>query len=335
MRWFDAIARHIKWLGLLLAGMVLVSGVAIARTPQGLTQLSAAMTASTEVALPRSTEELTGSSAGSVSALNPTPRDLAAYRAAMDSAHAHDRPIASGAIAQAPSQPVTSSTVTYGTVDGQPLTGYLSKPANATEPLPGLIVIQEWWGLNDHIKAMTDRLAAEGYVALAVDLYNGGVATTREEASALMGAALENPAAIDANLTAAYAYLDGTENAPKIASIGWCLGGTMSLKTALLLPDRLDAAVIYYGGILETDPAKLAPLQMPILGLFGELDQRPTPETVREFEAALNQAGKDARIHLYADADHAFSNPTGNRYNAAAAEDAWEKTTAFLAETLQ
>lgn len=252
------------------------------------------------------------------------------YSQQMMHSHQGDHPIASPMVAQAPSVPVTSEEVTYATLDGNPVTGYLARPADATEPLPALIVIHEWWGLNDNIKMMTDRLAGEGYTALAVDLYEGQVADAPEQAMELTQAALQNPQRLQENLRQAYQYLETEQQAPRIGSIGWCFGGSWSLATALLFPEQLDATVIYYGGRLVTDPDQLSALEMPILGIFGGLDDNPSPETVREFESVLNALGKTAEIYIYEGADHAFANPSGERYNAEAAEDAWERTVTFL-----
>jgi carboxymethylenebutenolidase len=249
--------------------------------------------------------------------------------------HLGDRPIATPMVAQAPATPVVSERVTYGSLEGTPVEGYLARPAAATEPLPGLIVIHEWWGVNDNIEMMTDRLAGEGYTALAVDLFEGQVAETPEQAREQVQSALQTPERLKENLRQAYQYLQTEQETSSIASIGWCFGGTWSLNTALLFPEDLDAVVIYYGGQIATDAETLSPLQMPILGIFGELDDNPSPETVREFEATLNELGKSAEIFIYEDADHAFANPSGTRYNAVAAEDAWERTIAFLNQHLQ
>ncbi|MGJ3254068.1 MAG: dienelactone hydrolase family protein [Elainellaceae cyanobacterium] len=265
-----------------------------------------------------------------------TPQDNAAVASEhMMSLHKDDAPVPSGAIAQAPTDGISAETVTYGTLDGTDITGYLARPADATEPLPGLIVIHEWWGLNENIEAMTRMLAAEGYAALAVDLYGNQVAETPETARSLVQSALENPELLRENLRQAHDYLDTTLNAPKVGSIGWCFGGTWSLNTALTLPEQLDATVIYYGGGITTDPDALSALEMPIQGHFGELDDNPPPETVQQFEAALNDVGKSPEIYTYEDADHAFANPSGDRYNPEAAELAWERTTKFLEEHLK
>nr|WP_041238123.1 dienelactone hydrolase family protein [Gloeothece citriformis] len=249
--------------------------------------------------------------------------------------HQSDRPIASPLVSQQPSVSVTEQTVVYGTLHKKPITGYLARPSQPQENLPGLIVIHEWWGLNDNIKMMTRRLAGEGYTALAVDFYGGEVADNPTMASQLVSEAQKNPQLLQNNIRQAYQYLETNQNAPKIGSIGWCFGGTWSLNTALLFPEQLDAAVIYYGGGIETNPNLLKTLQMPILGIFGELDQNPPVAKVREFEKTLQSLDKSVEIYIYENANHAFANPSGTRYNAEAAEDAWKKTTAFLEKHLK
>jgi carboxymethylenebutenolidase len=257
--------------------------------------------------------------------------DLHARMAAL---HAGDRPEASPAATAAPASAVEESEVSYATLDGKPVRGFLAQPAGKAAGAPGILVIHEWWGLNDNIRSMARRLAGEGYAALAVDLYAGRSASTPEEARATMQAAMANRAAVEDNLRQAYGYLEGTVKAPKVGTIGWCFGGGWSLATALLLPDKIDATVIYYGR-LETDAEKLRPLAMPILGIFGSLDEGIPVASVRAFEAALKGLGKPAEIHVYEGADHAFANPSGTRYKEDAAKDAWEKTVAFLARHLK
>ncbi|MEM8994643.1 MAG: dienelactone hydrolase family protein, partial [Acidobacteriota bacterium] len=181
---------------------------------------------------------------------------------AMSKEHEGDTPESSPATVPEPSVPVVTERVAYGTVGGVEVTGYVARPESAEEGLPGLIVIQEWWGLNENIEAMTRRLAGEGYLALAVDLYDGQIATTRDEAMAMITAARETPEKLDEHLQAAYRWLEG-QGAPHIGSIGWCFGGGLSLRTALLHPEDLDAAVIYYGRVV-TDPEELAPLEVPV-----------------------------------------------------------------------
>ncbi len=167
-----------------------------------------------------------------------------------------------------PKVPLLEQTLAYGEAQKRNLVGFLAMPRDATEPLPGIIVIHEWWGLNDNIKAATRRLAGEGYVALAVDLYDGKTAGTPQEAQALMTELVAQPDAARANLRQAYEYLEKYAFAPRIGSIGWCLGGGWSLQTGLLFPDQLDAMVMYYGQLVNAD-SELETLKMPLLGFFG------------------------------------------------------------------
>jgi carboxymethylenebutenolidase len=247
--------------------------------------------------------------------------------------HQHDKPAATQAAKEEPAQPVVAEEVTYGEVGGKPLRGYLAKPRAPRGALPGIIVIHEWWGLNDNIQAMTRRLAGEGYQALAVDLYGGQKADNPDAAMKLMNGVLQNRAPAEENLRRAVAYLE-RNGAPKIGVIGWCFGGGWSLATALLVPDKIGATVIYYGH-LETDPAKLATLKSPILGSFGAEDQSIPVATVREFESALKKLGKPVEIKIYDGAGHAFANPSGGNYRPEAAKDAWQRTTAFFARHLK
>jgi len=251
--------------------------------------------------------------------------------------HKHDKPTATPAAKTPPSQEVTGEDVVYATVGGKPVHGFLAHPAAlqkaSAKPLPGLIVIHEWWGLNDNIRDMAKRLAGEGYTALAIDLYGGQTADTPDKAKELMGAVLKDTAPGADNVKQAYDFLKTKEKAPKVGVIGWCFGGGWSLQTALLLPDKISATVIYYGH-LETDKAKLGLLKMPILGFFGGKDQSIPAASVQEFEKTLKGLGKSVEVHIYPDADHAFANASGGNYNPKAAEDAWKRTTAFFKKHL-
>ena len=247
------------------------------------------------------------------------------YTEAMAREHAGDRPEA-GAAAGAAAAGIVGEEVDYG-----PGRGYLARPSGA--PRAGLIVIHEWWGLNDNIREMSNRLAEAGYLALAVDLYEGPVAGDPEEARTLMQALMRDEARASLHLGAAFRWLENEGGVERVGSIGWCLGGAMSLRTAMEFPEELDAAVIYYGRLV-TDPARLAPLRMPILGIFGGQDRGIPIESVREFETLLETLGKTAEIVVYDEADHAFANPSGTRYAPEAAADAWRRTLEFLDEYL-
>ncbi len=271
------------------------------------------------------------------SCTNPSPTSDATpdpFTERMAKEHKGDKPIASEVAEQKPSVKVASTMVEYATVNGQSVQGFFSQPAESDKPLPGIIAIHEWWGLNDNIKAVTERLAGEGYSVLAVDLYGGQIATKPDQAKQLMQSVMQNTEPAKANLLQAFDYLTIEKQTPRVGSIGWCFGGAWSLNTGLLLPKKLDALVIYYGR-LETNPDVLASLQMPIAGFFGRQDKGIPVADVKAFEATLKELDKSAEIHIYDDANHAFANPSGKNYSKKAATDAWEKTTAFLAKTLK
>lgn len=260
------------------------------------------------------------------------------YGEKMSQEHAGDQPVPAAATleqeepSERPVAEIVTQKVVYATVDGREVAGYLAYPADRPTGLPGLIVIHEWWGLNENVETMARMLAGPGYTALAVDLYGGKVATAAEGARTLMERVDEADA--KSNLRQAHDYLERERKAPKIGVIGWCFGGGWSLQTALLLPDQIDAAVIYYGQLV-TDRDRLATLEIPILGLFGADDQGIPVAGVREFEAALKALGKDADIRVYDGAGHAFANPSGTRYQPDAAKDAWDRTLAFFAKNLK
>ena len=252
----------------------------------------------------------------------------AEYAARMASEHTEDVPVAAAAAGDPGEDGVAAGEVTYW--PGAEVSGYLARPGGSVRG--GVIVIQEWWGLNDNIRTMARRLAQEGYVALAVDLYEGGVATSRDEAMALMSKAGEQPERLEENLRAAHNYLKSTGGVSTVGSIGWCFGGGWSLRAAILLGDELDAAVIYYGRVVTDD--ELASVGAPVLGHFGSQDQGIPLEGVRAFESRMHDLGKEAEVHVYEGAEHAFANPSGTRYDQGAADEAWGRTLEFFATHL-
>lgn len=198
---------------------------------------------------------------------------------------------------------------------------------------PGIVVIHEWWGLTDWVKDQAAELAKQGYVALAIDLYRGRVATDPEAAHELMRGLPEDRAVRD--LKAAYAYLKGRKDVNgKVAVIGWCMGGGYALAMALHEP-RLTATVINYGR-LATDPGALGKIHGPVLGIFGGQDRGITPTDVHAFEAEMKKLGKKIDVVIYPDAGHAFENPNNKGgYRADDAADAAKRTKAFLAGALK
>jgi len=200
-------------------------------------------------------------------------------------------------------------------------------------PFPAIVVIHEWWGLNDWVKEQASKLSDRGYVALAIDLYRGKVATTPDEAHELMRGVPEDRAARD--LRAAVEFLKSQSNVKKdrIASIGWCMGGGYSLDVALQEP-TLRAAVINYGR-LASDSESLKKINASILGLFGGQDRGIPPADVKKFEQSLKQMGKKVEVVIYPHAGHAFENPNNrDGYRPDDAADAWKRTVNFLADTL-
>jgi carboxymethylenebutenolidase len=225
-----------------------------------------------------------------------------------------------------------SKAVSYKSGD-ETVQGVLYMPAGKG-PFPGIIVIHEWWGLNDWMKEQASKLADQGYEALAIDLYRGKVATTPDEAHEIMRGVPEDRAKRD--LKAAFDYLAAQSNVKKdrIGAIGWCMGGGYSLDVALDEP-TLAADVINYGH-LATDPEAIGKINAPILGLFGGQDRGITPDDVHTFEAAMKKAGKKIDVKIYDDAGHAFENPNNkDGYRAADAADAWKRITDFLAANLK
>ncbi len=201
-------------------------------------------------------------------------------------------------------------------------------------PFPAIIVIHEYWGLNDWVKEQTSKLADQGYEALAIDLYRGRVATTPDVAHEIMRGVPEDRAKRD--LHAAFEFLQSQPKVKKdhIGAIGWCMGGGYSLDVALQEP-TLAADVINYGH-LATDPDALKKINAPILGLFGGQDHGITPDDAHKFEASMKQLGKKIDVKIYDDAGHAFENPNNkDGYRPADAADAWKRTVSFLAENLK
>src|SRR5712692_1481679 len=226
----------------------------------------------------------------------------------------------------------TAKPVSYKSGD-ETVQGVLFAPEGKGS-FPGIIVIHEWWGLNDWVKQQASKLAEQGYVTLALDLYRGKVATTPDLAHELSRGVPEDRAARD--LHAAVEFLKSQKNVKpdRIASIGWCMGGGYSLDVALQEP-TLRAAVINYGH-LASDPESLKKINASLLGIFGGQDRGIPVDDVNKFEQQLKQSGKKVEIVIYPDAGHAFENPNnkgGYRVNDAA--DAWKHTVKFLARTLK
>lgn len=217
-------------------------------------------------------------------------------------------------------------TATLGSVQ---IAGYLSKP-EGTGPFPGVIMIHEWWGLNTQVKQQADALSNEGFAVFAPDLYNGNVATDPKTAEKYMSELDQANALTTMKASHQWLRSKAFTKGRKVGSVGWCMGGGLSLRLGLNAP--IDAVVVYYG-MVETDPAALKKLKGPVLGIFANRDGWITPALVNDFETALKATPVKHEIHRY-DADHAFANPSNPNYRSEMAADAWSKTVAFFRANL-
>jgi len=226
----------------------------------------------------------------------------------------------------------TFKTVSYRSGD-ETVQGVLYTP-EGKGPFPAIVVIHEWWGLNDWVKEQAAKLSDQGYVTLAIDLYRGKVATTPDEAHEIMRGVPEDRAKRDLHAAVEFLKSQPNVNKDRLGSIGWCMGGGYSLDVALQEP-TLKADVINYGH-LATDSASTEKINASVLGIFGGQDRGIPVEDVKKFEQMLKQQGKKVEIVIYPDAGHAFENPNNKTgYRAEDAADAWKRTINFLASTLK
>ena len=210
--------------------------------------------------------------------------------------------------------------------------GYLATPTGSG-PWPGLIVIQEWWGLDAQTKSIADRFAAAGYLAFAPDIYHGELAQLGDGATAMTLVQKYAPSAA-ADLQNAYDALKTRPDCTsKVGSVGYCFGGRMSLVLGISRP--LDALCTFYGGGMQQIFGQLGSLKSPVLGLFGDQDQSIPAGTIEEFDKLLDTVGVEHEIIVYPDSGHAFfrdSDPTA--YRPIAAADAWERVNVFFEKNL-
>jgi carboxymethylenebutenolidase len=213
--------------------------------------------------------------------------------------------------------------------NGTTTAGYLATPAAGKGP--GVLVIQEWWGLVRHIKNVADRFAADGFTALAPDLYHGQTASEPDGAQKLFMAL--NIAQAEKDLRGAAKFLAGHSSTAKLGVVGFCMGGQLALFAATL-NSSIGACVDFYGVHPSVKP-DYSKLSGPVLGLFAEKDTYVTPQVARDLDAAIKKAGKRSEIHIYPGVDHAFFNDERpDVYDKAAADDAWRRTVAFFRQHL-
>ena len=225
--------------------------------------------------------------------------------------------------------------IEYTRPDGQSVKGYLAQPANAGNA-PGVVVIQEWWGLDEEVKSVADRLAAAGYRALVPDLYRGKLALEAKEAEHLMGDQDFGDAA-GQDIRGAVQYLKAT-GSKKVAVTGFCMGGALTVLAACNVPE-LDGTVVWYG-YPPLEYVNAEAIQKPMLAHWATHDDFFAISGVDQLEAKLKEAGVSFDFERY-DAKHAFANPKSDsrglpplQYNPEAAKLAWERTFDFLKKNL-
>ncbi len=236
-------------------------------------------------------------------------------------------------VVEQPARAVVSDTLPYAEVGDELVYGHFVFPSDMVEPLPAVIIIHEWWGLNDSVKATADRLAGQGYIVLAVDLFGGDTADSVQAARQLMLRVVEDQDAAADNIRQAYDFVANTAGAPAVATLGWGLGGSWSLNAAMLLPGDLDASVIYYGQVSD-DAARLEPIQTPLLAFYGDEDRGVAIADVRAFEEAMTSLGKPLEMVIYPGAGSGFANPEARLYDEALARQSWDRTLEFLSTVL-
>ncbi|MEL6870285.1 MAG: dienelactone hydrolase family protein [Pseudomonadota bacterium] len=225
---------------------------------------------------------------------------------------------------------VASLEIPYGETQDGLLRGHFAYPESMVEPLPAVIMMHDWWGLNDATKAAAEQLAAYGYMVLAIDFYAGEVAGTPERAGALSRQLLDNPEVADNSVRAGYDFLKNAAGAPVVATFGAAMGGYWSFKSSRLLPDQLAASVVFYGQV-DTEEARIAEVDVPLLAVFAGADTSIRAKDVADFAATAEALDKQIQVHTLPNVRQSFANPDDRRFDAAAAQQAWDLTLDFLA----
>ena len=226
---------------------------------------------------------------------------------------------------------VVVETLPYAEIGDELVYGYFAFPSDMVEPIPAVILIHDRWGLDEPTRDLSRRLADEGYIVMAIDLFGGEVAETPGPARILEISVFENPQIAAENIRQAYDFVKETFRAPSVASLGFGFGGGWSLNAAMLLPEDLNASVIFYGQVTD-DERKLAAVQAPLLGLFGENDRVITATSVAAFENALQTLEKEFHVAVFAGAGRGFADPRSDNFSAETAARAWVRMLEFLGQ---
>lgn len=228
---------------------------------------------------------------------------------------------------------VLAERLPYAEVGEELVYGHFAIPVDMIDPLPAVIVIHDGFGLNDRMLGMAERLAASGFIVLAVDLFQGRTAGDVSAARELQISVLENQQRALDNLGQALEFIRVSSGAPAIAVLGFGFGGGLALDASLQYPRRLDAVVSFYGQV-KTDRSRLRAAEVPFLGVFLENDRAVPPQSVRDFEEVMKGLGHDATIHIFDEGRRGFMDPGANTYDAALADRAWEQAIIFLTDAM-
>jgi len=228
---------------------------------------------------------------------------------------------------------VVAETLAYAEINEQLVKGHFAFPEDMIESYPAIILIHEWWGLNDRVRALAERIAAEGFVVLAIDLYDGRVATSKEDARKLMLNVIEHPEFAALNIRLANDWVRETAGAEQVGVIGYGLGGGWSLNAIIALPDQFDAAVIFYGQVPK-NANTLAAIHAPILGFFGAADSTIPADSVAGFERALKTLGKVHDIQVYPGAKGGFASHGDPNFDKDLTSRSWHTMLEFLHQHL-
>lgn len=228
-----------------------------------------------------------------------------------------------------PQRAVISEELPYAEVEDKLVYGHFVFPSDMVEPLPAVLLIHEWWGLTGNVRDIADRLAGEGYIVLAVDLFEGQTADSPATARQLMTGVLENRDPAAANIRSAFEFVRDTAGAPRIATFGWGFGGGWALNTAVDLGDDIDAVVAYYAQV-DDDEENFRPLTAPLLAHYGANDRLMPGDSIESFEEALQRLRKNFEVRVYPGAKNAFASPESSNFSRTTADEAWQHTLEFL-----
>lgn len=228
---------------------------------------------------------------------------------------------------------VIAESLPYAEVGNELVYGHFAIPVDMIDPLPAVILIHDWYGLNDDIRAAAERLAGDGYIVLAVDLFQGRTADSAAAARALEIEVVEDPQRAEDNLRQAISFIRVSSGAPSIGIVGYGFGGGWALTTSIESPAGLDAAVSIYGQVV-TDEDELADARLPFLGIYLESDRAVPAQTVRDFQAVMSALDKDAEIEFIDGVRRGFVFASSTEYNPDVADVAWRRMLEFLGARL-